>query len=323
MTNTYTHYIEDCSRSSYDDYVKSLDEIQQLDNSGLLNEGIISSLTGLTGKLAEFISIAKKTMGEIVDTTKLDVKDIIKAFKNKEVFNVLKKFGFSIKKIFGAYSKALKLINGGLGKVFKKLHNSKVFQKIHDGTMKVDEVLKEYPILKKIGGVAVAGLLVWIWLNMSFTGVSLDFDINQGAVLDALSGNYSLADLFSSPDGLKTLSFLALGLSGMSVTGYLGSTAYNLTVSIIYTALQKSNFKDGSAMDKIKKKVHQLAEHKILSFSSYLQEKNHKFWKMKYGKNKEIIIDAESFDDALVIFTRKTGLKSSTIKSSDLVESII
>lgn len=269
-----TTYIENFDDVTYAEYVDALNEVSILDEKGMLNEGILSTLTGLTGKVGELISNAKKSVGDLLDTTSLKTKDLIKAFKNKEIFNVLKKFGFNIKKMLKAVKSAQKLVNGGLGKVFKELHNTKIFQKIHKGVITIDEVLEKYPILKKIGGIAVAGLLLWIWLNMSFTGASLDYDIDQSALLDALAGNYSLADLFTSPAGLKTIAFLALGLSGVSVTGYLGSTAYNLTMSIIYTALRKSSFKDGSVLHKIKKHAFNLAEDyddKLLSFKGYLK----------------------------------------------------
>ena len=274
MNNNYKQYRSNVMRDvSYNDYVVALDEIAVISENGQLNEGILDSLKGLTGKIGELISTAKKTMADILDNTKLETKDLIRAFKNKEVFNILKKFSFSIKKMYSMYRKGVKAINGGLGKIFKEIHNNKIVQKIHSGVIAVDEFIEKHPMINRIGGVVVAGILFWIWLNMSFTGVSLDYDINQGAVLDALAGNFSLADLFTSPDGLKTVAFLALGLSGVSVTGYLGSTAYNLTMSIIYTALQKSNFKDNSIMAKIKKKTRELAEETIpkqLSFKEFL-----------------------------------------------------
>jgi len=245
---------------TYNEYLGALNEIAILDETGQLNEGVLDSLKGLTGKVGAFISNAKKTMADVVDTTKLETKDLIKAFKNKEIFSVLKKVGFSVKKLLAMLKAGQKALNGGLGKIFEEIHDSKILQKIHAGVMTVDEFIKKYPILNRIGGIAVAGALLWIWLNMSFTGASLDYDIDQSAVLDALSGNYSLADLFTSPGGLKTLAFLALGMSGVSVVSYFPATAYNLTMSIVYTALKKSKFKDNSTMEKIKKKIFAIAE---------------------------------------------------------------
>jgi len=245
---------------TYDEYVDALNEIALLDENGQLNEGILDSLSGLTGKVGKFISTAKKTMGELVDSTKLETRDIIKAFKNREIFSVLKKVGFSIKKLLMMLKAGQKALNGGLNKIFKEIHNHKILQKIHSGVMTVDEFINKYPILNKIGGIAVAGILLWIWLNMSFTGASLDFDIDQSSLLDALAGNYSLADLFTSPTGLKTIAFLAVGLSGISVIAYFPVTAYNLTMSIIYTGLKKSNFKDQSTMHKIKHHIFKIAE---------------------------------------------------------------
>lgn len=245
---------------TYNEYIDALNEIALLDECGQLNEGVLDSLSGLTGKVGKFIANAKKTMSDVLDNTKLKTSDLIKAFKNKEIFGVLKKVGFSIKKLLMMLKAGQKALNHGLSKIFKEIHNSKILQKINSGAMSVDEFLTKYPILKKIGGVAVAGILLWTWFNMSFTGASLDFDIDQSSVLDALAGNFSIADLFTSPDGLKTLAFLALGLSGISVVTYFPATAYNLTMSIIYTGLKKSKFQDGSIMNTIKRKVFAIAE---------------------------------------------------------------
>ena len=256
---------------SYQDYIIALDEVAILSQNGQLNEGVLDSLGGLTGKIGKLISMVKTNVSTIIDETGLDTTDLIKAFKNREVFNVLKEFGFNLKKLASAYGKGKKALNGGLSKVFKDIHKNKIIQKINSGAITVDEFLKKYPILTRVGGVVVAGILLWVWLNTSFTGLSLDNDINQSALIDALSGNYSLADLFTSPKGLKTIAFLAFGLSGIYLS--IGSSVSNIIMSIIYTGLQKSNFKDGTTLDKIKKKTRTLAEetnHKKLTFKEFL-----------------------------------------------------
>lgn len=267
---------------SYNSYINSLDEILLISKNNTLNEGIIDSLKGVTGKIGKFILDAKRALTYTLDSTKLETKDIIKAFKNKEVFTILKKFKFSVKLMVHSIGKGKKALDSGLTKIFKDIHNNKIIQKINSGAMSADDYINKHPKLKKYGGYLVAGLLLLLWLNMSYTGVSLDYDIDQSVVIDAFSGNYSLADLFTSPIGMKKLAFLALGFTGISATTLLGSTSYNLILSVVYTALKKSNFKDDSIMNSIKKKALSFAgvkesfkEHiKIKSFKKFNDEKH-------------------------------------------------
>ena len=54
------------------------------------------------------------------------------------------------------------------------------------------------------------GILILSWLNMSFTG-DWDHDFDTDSITAAIAGNYSIHDLFLSPDGLQMLALLAAG----------------------------------------------------------------------------------------------------------------
>ena len=122
--------------------------------------------------------------------------------------------------------------------------------------MKVDELLDKYPLLKKITGPMVAGLLLLVWLNISFIGdFNYDFDISD--MFAAFVGNFNLNDLFVSPEGLAMLSFVATNLlSGgvLSVT-WLGATKLNLAMAVVYTVLKNVGIKNPKLLKMIKNKT--------------------------------------------------------------------
>ena len=146
-------------------------------------------------------------------------------------------------------------IHKGIFSVFKELFRLKIFQKLRSGAIKIDEVLEKYPKLTKITGFAVAGLLLFIWLNMTFIG-NLDYDFNFSDIAGALKGSFSVADLFMSPHGLMLVALFGTGAGfGLSVP-WLGKSLYNLTLAIMYTGYVKSKEKDLKGLVlKIKKKL--------------------------------------------------------------------
>lgn len=254
---------------TYEQYCADLDSLA----SEELTEGFLDALKGVRGKIGKIIALAKKTFSDIADETTLTLKDIIKAFKTKDVFKVLKAFGFSIRKILTAINKATLLINKGILNVFNELHKTKVMQKIKQGAMTVDDVLNKYPILNRIGGAVVAGLLMYIWLNMTFVG-NFDYDMDIGAMADALLGNYSIHDLFISPAGNTMLLFLATGiLSGGALSvAWLGHTGANLALAISYAGLKraKANPKVLEKIRGVMRKQEVVEDRELLTFKQYI-----------------------------------------------------
>ena len=118
--------------------------------------------------------------------------------------------------------------------------------------MKVDEFLDKYPILKKIGGIAVAGLLLYIWLNMSFIG-DLEYDMNIGDMTAALSGTFSIAELFLSPAGLMMITLFATG--GLISAPWLGASTLNLVLALIYTGYVKIREKSPQIQNMMRKYI--------------------------------------------------------------------
>ncbi len=226
----------DVSGVTYELYCKAIDQVIL----GTLDEGLFDSLKNmsLSKSLVKVFKDLKSSLQELAKQFKLGLKDIVKAFKQKDIFKLLKAVGFNIKVLFKSLGALSNAVRGGLFAAFHELAQSGVMKKIHSGATKVDEILDKYPILKKVGGLVVAGILLYIWLNMTFIG-DLDYDFNFGDMAAALKGSFSVADLFASPQGLMLITLFGTGsMLGLSVP-WLGKSMYNLVLAITYTGFTK------------------------------------------------------------------------------------
>ncbi len=205
-----------------------------------LEEGILDNIRKmrLSRELLKVFRDLKSGLEKIGRDFKLNLNDLFQSIKNREVYNVLRSFGFNFKLIYRSINELTKFLRGGLLEIFREMTRHKTFQKIRSGVIKVDQVLDKYPLLKKITGIAVAGILLYIWFNMTFIG-DLDYDFNFTDTIAALSGTFSLTNLFMSPEGLMLLTLFGSGFAfGLSFP-WLGKSAYNLIVAIVYTGYAK------------------------------------------------------------------------------------
>lgn len=189
----------------------------------------------LPGPLMKWIEEAKDLFQQIADEIGASIMDLVSLFRHKDFFTLLRGVGFSLAKIVKALAKLPSLISKGLLAVMHEVSQSGIVEKIRNGAMKVDDLLKKYPVLRYLAGPALAGLLLYMWLNMSFIG-DFQYDFDMGNIIDAFKGNFSLEDLFLSPSGLSTLALFAVGtFTGLSVA-WLGSSALNVLIAILYTS---------------------------------------------------------------------------------------
>ena len=204
--------------------------------------GFFDSLKNI-GLVNEIVGVVKQVGGELKDighTLKVEFSTLVKAFKNRELYQVLKMFKFNLGLMLRAVRSASSVLSKSLIPIFTQIQRSKVIQGIRAGTIRADDFLNAHPILRKITGPVLAGILLWMWLNSSFIG-DVDFDLNLGVILAALGGSFCLADLFTSPAGLAQLSLLVLGLTtGLSVV-WLGKGIRNLVLALVYTGTSDAN----------------------------------------------------------------------------------
>ena len=196
---------------------------------------------GLPPKLVKFVAELKDSVTCWVDKLHLKVADIIHAFLSKEVYQVLSKVGFKLGKLLIFLNKALSIVKTGLVKVFQKMEKEGWLDKLKAGTAKIDDLLNRFPILKKITGPVIAGLLFYIWLNMSFTG------------------SFSITELLATPEGLATLTLLVTGfLTGGALSfHWLADSVRNLVLALVYTGAKKAKIPD------LAKKTHEAIQHKL------------------------------------------------------------
>jgi hypothetical protein len=158
-------------------------------------------------KLRPVINLIKSFKGKL--------SDWIKIFKNSEVFKFFESFSFNIKKIYDAIRDGYKYVHLVLDEISKYVANSRVVKWTDKELRKLDSYLQKNPKIKRLGGYVVAGILMYIWLNMTFLG-DIEFDFDMSLITGALIGTYSLSDIFTSPSGIKMLGLLVTGTLGLS-----------------------------------------------------------------------------------------------------------
>ena len=238
---------------TYDQYINILDHITDVDfnetiDELIIDEGILDSVRNLGSQALNYLSNTFKSIKTfiitIADTLKTDINFIIAALREKSIFGILKAARFSIAKLLMSVKELAAMVRRGLFKVFKELHNTRIIKKLEQGLISFDVVLEQYPILKKVTGIAVAGLLLYMWWNMTFIG-DFDYDFNFTDIAAALAGNFTLTNLFASPDGLMLISLFVAGMIGNPVSvAWLAVSELNLLLGLIYTGYIKLKDKD-------------------------------------------------------------------------------
>jgi len=256
--------VYDYQHITYEDYCTAIDltmsnELTEGFFYGCITEGFFDNIKrlSLSREYVRLFRDLKSNVQKIGDEFKLNLTDTVSAFKQKDVFKMLKGFGFNILLVWRSITALTQAIKGGLLGIFREMFKLKIFQKLRSGAMKVDEFLDKYPKLKMVTGFVVAGLLFYIWLNMTFIG-DLDYDFNFSDLTNALAGSFSITDLFVSPEGLMLMTLFGTGaVLGLSIP-WLGKSVFNLTLAIVYTGYARLKGKDKNwkqTLERFKKKM--------------------------------------------------------------------
>jgi hypothetical protein len=245
-----------CNALTYEQYAHILNVIasgKKLEQAGIfdgLKERVQEGIKGIFGQLKGIVDTVKSQ-------TSLGVSEIVAALQQKDIFKLLKAAKFNIKNMLKALQAASGLLHKGLVDVFRKLEKSGALQKLQKGTMKVDALLDEYPLLKKIGGIAIAGLLIYLIVWKGYSTGNPETDLDMSSVMAALAGHYSVTDLFTSADGLAMISMIALGFMGapsiVSWASWAGNSLHNLCLALIYSGAKIS--RDKETLNKLKSVV--------------------------------------------------------------------
>ena len=206
----------------YDEFSKFIKE------NDLTNEKIVLNEIVIPGKLKKIWSF----LIELKDLIKVKIADLAKLFLKKVVFKFFAKIKFSMSYLFGLVKKGFKAYKDVIKAIGEYASKTKVGRWTEDKLKDLDAFLAKHPKTKRIAGMAVAGILIYIWLNMTFTG-NADYDFDMGDMLLALAGGFTLSTLFAGPDGMALLLLFATGVIGLSFP-WPGPQSFQFVGAVIY-----------------------------------------------------------------------------------------
>ena len=189
----------------YDEFVRFVKEHKLDCDASLINELVIPS------KLKSIWSFIK----DLKEKVSVKLVDLIKLFLDKVVFKFFAKIKFSMSYLFKLVKKGFKAYKDIIKAIGEYVASTKVGKWTEEKLKALDDFLAKHPRTKKIAGIVVAGLLIYIWLNMTFTG-NADYDFDMTDMISALGGGFTLSTLFAGPEGMALLMLFATGVMGLS-----------------------------------------------------------------------------------------------------------
>ena len=165
----------------------------------------------IPGKLKKIWSF----ITQLKDLVKVKLVDLVKLFLDKIVFKFFAKIKFSMDYLFKLVKKGFKAYKEVIKAIGEYVASTKVGKWTEEKLKDLDAFLAKHPRTKRIAGMAVAGILIYIWLNMTFTG-NADYDFDMTDMILALGGGFTLSKLFAGPEGMALLTLFATGMIGLS-----------------------------------------------------------------------------------------------------------
>jgi hypothetical protein len=165
--------------------------------------------------IPSFLSKSVNFIKELVSKLSLKLTDVMKLFANKSIFQFFQKIKWNMDYLFKIIKDGHRAYTQIIAAISEYVSKTKVGRWTEDKLKDLDMWLQNHPKLKRIGGVVVAGLLIYIWFNMTFIG-DAQYDFNLTDVYAALSGKFSLSTLFAGQSGTQLLLLFATGVIGIS-----------------------------------------------------------------------------------------------------------
>jgi hypothetical protein len=152
---------------------------------------------------------------DLARTIKTSLSDIVQLFKDRNVVRFFDKVGWSFKGIWEALKGGFRVYVTVHEVIGEYLAKTKAGRLTREQLIKLDEYLQEHPRTKRLGGVAIGLMLLYLWSTMADTG-DPDFDWDISEIVGGLTGKYTMAKIFSGPDGMRLLAAIAVGAAGLS-----------------------------------------------------------------------------------------------------------
>jgi len=166
------------------------------------------------------------------------IESIILMFKDSRIVKMFKLVGWSLAGLW----KMLKVGHGAYRSLYRAIaeyaDKSRVGKWTEEELTKLDDFLRDHPNVKRIGGVVLGAMLLYMWYNEAFIG-DPDFDFDLSEVLAAFSGSFSLADIFSGAEGFKLLAAFAVGMATGLSFPWPGPSTIHFAIAIVSTIAKK------------------------------------------------------------------------------------
>ena len=211
--------------------------------AALVEAGFVSSIKALPNLGAKakegLIHELKDQVHHVADNLGTTKGAVVTAFKEPKVSNILEACGYSFATVFHAMHLGHKLAEQGALHVFAHFAEHTALHKAaHHGahTVKaVDKFIDKYPILKKVSGPALAGLMLY---GYTLTEPHKLGDWNMENIKKAFTGDFGVADFMQTPEALYLGTHVATG-KAISLTAFVES-ASTLALGLTCTAIMQS-----------------------------------------------------------------------------------
>lgn len=179
----------------------------------------------------------KDSAEHISHNLKITKEQVLLAYDEPKMANILKATGYSFATAFGAFHLAHKVAKEGALHTLAFLGEHHILHKLghkasHKGGHSVDKVLAKYPVLKKLTGPALAGIILYGY-TMTEPHKLGDWDLSS--VKKAFAGEYGIADFLQSAECVALSAHVVSGkaLSLMALAENVTTLAAGLTCTAI------------------------------------------------------------------------------------------
>lgn len=178
-----------------------------------------------------FLDDIKQFAQSVSKVLRMDVKDLLKLFVKGPVLKFFKKIKWSFEKIWKLLKTGWKAYQELYKAIDEYMAETRVGKWTNEKLKEMDEWLKNHPKVKRMGGPAIAAIIIYLWFQMSFTG-DFEFDFDFSDVLAALSGSYALSEIFTPRFLMAVAAGVFIGASfpwpGPQTVHFIGSILYSV-----------------------------------------------------------------------------------------------
>lgn len=147
---------------------------------------------------------------DIANAMKTSMGSIIEIFKDSQVVRFFSKIGWSFKKIWDLMKDGYRTYVDIRKTALEYMSNTKAIQWTTEELKKLDAFFSNHPYIRRVTGLALAGLLIWLFFHTAYIG-DMEFDLEIDDVFGAFAGSYSFTKFFGGVNGAKWIVAIFLG----------------------------------------------------------------------------------------------------------------